>query len=141
MFKDFPKNSLILQNHKLFNASIPPPNMTNEENSKNIQVDWVKMKPAEVEKIIINLNKEGKTPSQIGMALRDEYGIPRAKLVGGRISRVLKANNQTPITEKVILEKKMQNLESHIGKMEHDLCAKRSLAKKQWTIAKLRKRN
>ena len=37
---------------------------------------WVRYKSKELELLIVKLAKEGKTPSQIGVILRDTYGIP-----------------------------------------------------------------
>ena len=50
---------------------------------------WVKMKLAEMEKIVVDLAGEGKSPAQIGLVLRDKYGIPKAKLVGKGIREIL----------------------------------------------------
>ena len=46
--------------------------------------EWVKLTPEEIEQIVIRLAKEGKWPSEIGMILRDEYGIPTFKQVMGK---------------------------------------------------------
>ncbi len=46
--------------------------------------EWVKYSPEEIEEIVIKLAKEGKYPSEIGMILRDEYGIPTFKQVMGK---------------------------------------------------------
>ncbi|MEK6928082.1 MAG: 30S ribosomal protein S15 [Nanoarchaeota archaeon] len=108
-----------------------------QKTNKEQKIDWVKIKPAELEKLVIELHKEGKTPAQIGMALRDNHGIPRAKLIGKRISHIITSHNLSPITEKIILEARMKKLNEHIKNKKHDLCAKRSLAKKQWIIRKL----
>ncbi len=45
---------------------------------------WVTYGPDEVKAAIVKLAKEGLTPSQIGLALRDDYGIPLAKPVLGK---------------------------------------------------------
>lgn len=52
--------------------------------------DWVKMKPAELEKIVVDLYKEGVSSAKIGLILRDKYGVPKAKLLGKRITKILK---------------------------------------------------
>ena len=38
---------------------------------------WLKMKPEEVTDHICKLAKKGLTPSQIGVTLRDSFGIPQ----------------------------------------------------------------
>ena len=40
---------------------------------------WVKYSKQEVEKLIVKLAKEGQSSSQIGITLRDQYGIPRIR--------------------------------------------------------------
>ena len=73
---------------------------------------WLGYKPKEVELLIVKLAKEEKTPSQIGMILRDTYGVPLAyKVIGKRITKVLE-------------EKKL------LGKLPEDLMAliKKSIA-------------
>ncbi|MFH1072365.1 MAG: 30S ribosomal protein S15 [Nanoarchaeota archaeon] len=52
---------------------------------------WLKYKPKEVELLISKYGKEGKSPSQIGIYLRDEYGIPDSKLITSKsITLILK---------------------------------------------------
>ena len=43
--------------------------------------EWVGYKAKELEMLIAKLAKEGKSPSKIGLILRDSYGIPDVKLV------------------------------------------------------------
>jgi small subunit ribosomal protein S15 len=40
---------------------------------------WLTSSPAEISSIVIQLSKEGLTPSRIGNKMRDEYGIPLVK--------------------------------------------------------------
>jgi len=40
---------------------------------------WLTRSPAEVSTIVIQLSKEGLTPTTIGTKMRDEYGIPLVK--------------------------------------------------------------
>jgi len=102
--------------------------------------EWVKIKPAEVESLILELHKEGKTPAQIGLILRDKHGVPKTKIVANkRISEILIENKKTISPEKNALQKKMTSLNTHIEKHHHDYCAKKSIAKKQWIMNKLSK--
>ncbi|WP_202318949.1 30S ribosomal protein S15 [Archaeoglobus neptunius] len=53
--------------------------------------EWVDMSPAEVEKKVVELFIEGYEPSQIGMILRDQYGIPSVKqITGKKIQKILR---------------------------------------------------
>lgn len=99
--------------------------------------DWIKMKPAELEKLIVELGKQGETPSTIGNILRDKHGIPKAKLLGKKISEILKEHKISFKTEKTITEEKIKSLEAHIAKHKHDKGAKRSMTKSLWAVKKL----
>jgi|SRR3989344_7723694 len=101
--------------------------------------DWIKVKPAELEKIIVDLHKEGNTPAKIGTILRDKHGVPKAKLLGKRITQILIDNKENPKTEKAFVVEKMEYLSKHIGKHKHDYTSKRSFTKKQWVVNKLDK--
>lgn len=58
---------------------------------------WVTIKPAEAKATILKLAKEGMSPSNIGMALRDDYGVPLAKpLLEMSIGEVLAEGKMTP---------------------------------------------
>jgi small subunit ribosomal protein S15 len=58
---------------------------------------WVTYGPDEVKAAIVKLAKEGLTPSQIGLALRDDYGVPLAKsILGKSIGEVLIENKAAP---------------------------------------------
>ncbi len=59
--------------------------------------DWSSLNPREVESHVIDLAKEGKTTSEIGMILRDQYAVPDIKLATGKsITKILDANNIKP---------------------------------------------
>jgi len=107
------------------------------ETQSTAKPEWVKMKPAELEKLVIELGKKGETPAKIGNILRDKHGIPKAKLVGKKISIILKENKITYTTERDAMEAKIKKVEAHALKNKHDKGAKRSLTKKLWAIKKL----
>ncbi len=100
---------------------------------------WVTMKSAELEKIVVELAKQGETPAKIGIILRDKHGVPKAKLLGKRISQIMKENEIKFKTEKDSLKEKMQKLEQHKAKHKHDYTATRSLTKKRWVLNKIEK--
>ncbi|RLI79640.1 30S ribosomal protein S15 [Archaeoglobales archaeon] len=55
--------------------------------------EWVELSAREVEKKVVELYNEGLEPSQIGMVLRDRYGVPSVKQVTGKkILRILREN-------------------------------------------------
>lgn len=58
---------------------------------------WCTYKPEEVEALIVKLAREGHPPSEIGIILRDQYGIPLAKPITGKsITQTLKEANLAP---------------------------------------------
>lgn len=101
------------------------------------KLDWMKVKPTEMEKLIVDLHKEKHPPAKIGLILRDKHGIPKSKLLGKKVTQVLKESKNTPISEKQLFQDKITALEAHIAKHKHDYTAKRSLSKGLWTIKKL----
>ncbi len=103
--------------------------------------EWVKMKPAEVEQIVIDLAKKEETPEKIGLILRDTHGVPKVKLVGKKIGKILEEAKikVSGIGERTQL--KIDNVEKHILKNKHDYTALRSLQKRRWIVNKSNKNN
>jgi len=55
---------------------------------------WISQTPKEIEEIITKYGKEGLSPSQIGIKLRDQHAIPLAKpIINKGITKVLDENN------------------------------------------------
>lgn len=76
------------------------------------------------------LAKEGRTPSQIGIILRDEYGIPLAKQVTGKsILDIMRENKvTTPLPEDLQnLLNRAQRLQQHLSTFKADRKNVRSL--------------
>ena len=96
--------------------------------------DWIKTKPKELEKLVVDLAKKGNSPEKIGLILRDEHGIPKAKLIGKKISQILKESKVKMPSEKEKINKNIEVLRSHISKNKHDYPAQRSLTKKLWAL-------
>lgn len=108
------------------------PNPKEEKEIK--KTDWIKIKPAELEKIVLDLHQKGETPARIGLTLRDKYGIPKAKLLGKRIAEILVNAKMTPPSEKSSIQARIDCLNRHIEKNKHDQSAKKKLAKELWAI-------
>jgi small subunit ribosomal protein S15 len=61
--------------------------------SKSIP-SWVKSSPDQVSSLVLKMSKEGFGPSEIGMKLRDEHGVPLAKpIVGKKLTQILADND------------------------------------------------
>ena len=100
---------------------------------------WVEYKPAEVEEIIVNLANSGMTPSEIGMSLRDQYGIPSIKnLTGFRVEQILEKHSlQTDIPREMLnLIRKSVTLYKHLGVNKKDGTAKKGYI---LTVSKIRR--
>jgi small subunit ribosomal protein S15 len=57
---------------------------------------WINQK-SELSTIILQLSKDGLSPSEIGVRIRDQYGVPLIKpILGKGINQILEENNSTP---------------------------------------------
>jgi len=100
---------------------------------------WANTDVAAIEKIILDLRKEGVSTSKIGMILRDRHGVPDVKLVTGkRIGQILKEKGMEPEIPEDLrnLIKKALGLRKHLGENKSDLHNKRQL---QLTESKVRR--
>ena len=102
---------------------------------------WVKYKPKEIGDIILKLAKEGKQSAEIGLVLRDQYGIPSVGMSKIKVSRVMKANKMYPdIPEDMRnLIKRAVLLEAHMSKNRKDYTSKRGLELTESKIRRLAK--
>ncbi|MCL5009729.1 MAG: 30S ribosomal protein S15 [Candidatus Parvarchaeota archaeon] len=91
---------------------------------------WLTYTPEEVEKLVINKSQKGLTKSQIGLALRDQYGIPSVKdLTKQNIGKLIaKHDIKEELPEDLIaMYKKAVKLHMHLDKEKKDNKSKRSL--------------
>ncbi|MFC1801708.1 30S ribosomal protein S15 [Nanoarchaeota archaeon] len=105
---------------------------------KKVQT-WMNYKPKEVEKLILKLAKTGKTTSEIGLYLRDSYGIPSVKAVAKKT--ILQILTENKIIKKIPedlmnLIKKNIYLRKHLEMNHKDMAAKRGL---ELTDSKIRR--
>jgi len=88
---------------------------------------WSKAEPEQVKEEMFKYAKKGLTPSQIGVVLRDSYGIPQVKAVtGSKILRVLKVAGLAPELPEDLyhLIKKAVNIRRHLEKNRKDTDSK-----------------
>ena len=100
---------------------------------------WARYKGPEVEKLIIKLAKVDTTTSEMGMILRDNYGINSVKaLTEKTITQILKENKLTKeLPEDLMaLIVKFVDVKKHLEKNRQDMTAKRGL---QLTSSKIRR--
>jgi len=91
---------------------------------------WIRYKPKEIELLIVKLAKEAKTSSEIGIILRDVYGVPDVKLLIGKpISKILgekKLLKELP-EDLIALMKRAIFIRKHFERNHHDMTAKRGM--------------
>lgn len=100
---------------------------------------WMRYKGKEIEKLIIKLAKAGKNTSEIGMELRDTYGVHSVRAIAGKkVGGILKENELLKeIPEDIMaLIRKFIAVKKHLEKNRQDKTAKRGL---QLTDSKIRK--
>ena len=103
---------------------------------------WSRYKSNEVELLITKLAKEEKSGSQIGMILRDSYGIPDIKSVTKKkIGRILKEKDLVKdIPEDLMaLIKKVFLIRKHMEENKHDYTGLRGLQLTESKIKRLTK--
>jgi small subunit ribosomal protein S15 len=102
--------------------------------------EWVEQNPEEIEELIVKLHKEGQSTSQIGITLRDQYGIPSTKIVmGEKITDILEKNGESfDYPEDLMnLIKRAVNIREHLEENPKDLHTKRGLMKIESQIRRL----
>jgi small subunit ribosomal protein S15 len=98
--------------------------------------------PDEIEEIALRLNKDGISKSEIGIILRDQYGVPSVRLVTGKkLTRLLRDNDiQEDFPEDfLLLMRKAVNLRDHLSKNKSDVGAKEGLELVEAKIRRLQK--
>jgi len=89
---------------------------------------WAPYKGKDVEKLIVKYAKAGKSSSEIGLILRDSYGINSVKaLTEKSVSQILAENSLTKKLPEDILNliKKMISIKTHLEKNRLDQTANR----------------
>ena len=92
---------------------------------------WLKIKEDEMKKIIAELAKEYSQPAQIGLLLRDQYGIPSTRIYGKKLSKYLEELGLDSNAELKNAEKKFEAIKEHLKNNITDRKAKHKLQKAQ----------
>ena len=101
--------------------------------------EWSALRPREVEAKIIELAKAGKSTSEIGIILRDQYAVPDVKVATGKkITKILSENNLLPEIPDDLrnLMQRALKIRDHLEVHRKDFSNKRSL---QLTESKIRR--
>ncbi|MBI2668879.1 30S ribosomal protein S15 [Candidatus Woesearchaeota archaeon] len=91
---------------------------------------WAPFKENEVEKLIVKYAKAEKSASEIGLILRDNYGIHSIKaLTGKKVTSILQEQNLgKPLPDDLLaLIRRLNELKKHLEANKHDGSAKRGL--------------
>lgn len=108
--------------------------------SKQTVPSWTIYKEHEVELLITKLAKEGKSPSKIGMILRDTYGIPSEKLITKKsMTQLLKDKNLlSEIPEDLLsLIRRSISINKHLEANKKDETAQRGIILTESKIRRL----
>ena len=92
--------------------------------------EWIAYSNEEIEEFIVKFKREGKSASQIGVILRDQYGIPSVKEVTGeKITQILKRNGQAEEYPEDLMNliRRAVNIRDHLEENPKDLHSKRGL--------------
>ncbi len=103
---------------------------------------WIRYKSKEIELLIGKLAKEGKSSSEIGIVLRDSYGVPSVKLLTGkRVQQILAEKKlQKELPEDLFsLIKKSVLVRKHLEANKQDMAAVRGLQLTESKIKRLAK--
>ena len=99
---------------------------------------WVKMKEPELKKVILELSEKN-SPSQIGLILRDQYGIPTTKVFGKKLKAYLKELGIEKNEDLENAEKKVDKMKEHLKNNITDRHAKHKIQKAQSRLNIVRK--
>ncbi len=108
--------------------------------SQKKEASWQEYDADEVELLVEKWSNEGLSPSQIGMQLRDQYGIPDVKAITGKkITEILEEKDLLhDIPEDLMaLMKKRVRIENHLEDNPKDTAAKRGLQLTESKILRL----
>ena len=92
--------------------------------------EWSALNPREIETRVVELAKTGKTTSEIGFILRDQYAVPDTKIATGtQIGEILEKNKIRPEIPEDLrsLIRTALRLSKHIEGHKKDLAGKRNL--------------
>lgn len=103
---------------------------------------WIILSPDEIEKKVVELANQGKSSSEIGIIMRDMYGVPDITLsTGKKVVKILEQNNAAPklpedFTNLII---KALRLRAHLAENHKDNHNKRALTNTEAKIRRLGK--
>lgn len=104
--------------------------------------EWVSYNKKEVEQLVLKLAKDNRSSSEIGIVLRDQYGIPDVReITGKKIVQILRENKITSDypEDMMNLMRKALKIKEHLAGHKHDPFAIRGLELTESKIRRLGK--
>ncbi|MFP4050339.1 MAG: 30S ribosomal protein S15 [Thermoplasmata archaeon] len=92
--------------------------------------EWAEREEGKVEDLVVQLAKQGYTASEIGVQLRDQYGIPDVQMATDKsVTDIIEENDLTPEfpDDLMALLEKAVNLNKHLKRNHKDVSNKRGL--------------
>jgi small subunit ribosomal protein S15 len=99
---------------------------------------WLKMSEEELRKLVLELSEKYQ-PAQIGLILRDQYGVPTTKVFGKKLSAYLREAGKNEFFEVKNIEKKVAKIKEHMKNNGQDKKAKHKFQKANSRLNALRK--
>jgi small subunit ribosomal protein S15 len=103
---------------------------------------WVSYKPEEVEQLVVKFAKQEKSSSEIGLILRDSYGIPSIKAITGKkVMAIIKEKKLSQELPEDLLNmiKRHIAIMKHMETNNHDMTGKRGMQLTESKIKRLAK--
>ena len=95
-----------------------------------VKHSWLRYDAKEIEQLILKLANTGKTSAEIGLILRDSYGIPDVKIITKKtVMQILKEGKAAPKLPEDMLSliKRYIAITKHLEKNHKDMGAARGL--------------
>lgn len=103
--------------------------------------EWVDLSKEEMKEKVMELAKEGKDPSEIGVILRDKYGVPSLKYFDEKITDILEDEGERAEVPEDLrnLRKKAERIRDHLEENPNDSSAIHGLEETESKIRRLKK--
>src|SRR3989344_7147354 len=88
-----------------------------------------RMKAEEIESLVVELAKQGNHPAKIGQILKEKHNVPKIKLLGKSITKILKEKNIDYKPDSKIVGEKLKKIEDHYTKNRQDKKSEREIVR------------
>ena len=82
-----------------------------------------------IEQVVIDLGKKGVSPAQIGLILKKEHGVQKIRVLGKKITKILRENKILYKTDLDFVNTKLSKIGAHYEKNKQDKRAKREVVR------------